>query len=172
MNNAGVNRFTRDRAGWTVVILNLLMAANSTFYFTGVLGSGWDGWLAMNSCAPSIFIFAIGYLLRQKSVMAVGAGLMFRYGKLGLFAFGWQGMNIIPQVGHIFMTLGVVYFIVRMIRLDSVGEIIVVALAALVMLYAQWQGEWFRNRPQVLDHLMKGTLNPEIFTPLYEGKVN
>ncbi|MCX6338829.1 MAG: hypothetical protein NTX71_02780 [Candidatus Aureabacteria bacterium] len=165
MDNAGDHRFTRDRAGWIIVILNLLMAANSTFYFTRVLGAGWDGWLAMNSCAPSIFIFAIGYLLRQKSVMAVGAGLMFRYGTLGLFAFGWEGMNIIPQVGHILMTLGVIYFIARMIRLDCGGEIIVAALTALVLLYAEWQGEWFRNCPQILDHLMKGTLQPEIFKP-------
>jgi hypothetical protein len=145
------------------------MAANSTFYFTGVLGAGLDGWLAMNSCAPSIFIFAIGYLLRQRSVMAVGAGLMFRYGTLGLFAFGWEGMNIIPQVGHILMTLGVIYFIARMIRLDCRGEIIVAVLAALVMLYAFWQGEWFRNHPQILDHLMKGTLNQEMLTPPSQG---
>lgn len=165
MNNVSGHQLARDRAGWTIVTLNLLMAANSTFYFTGVLGSGWDGWLAMNSCAPSIFIFAIGYLFRQKSVMAVGAGLMFRYGTLGLFAFGWEGMNIIPQVGHILMTLGVIYFIARMIRLDSGGEIIVAALTALVMLYADWQGEWFRTRPQILDHLMKGTLNPEMCKP-------
>jgi hypothetical protein len=169
VNNVPGNRLARDMAGWIIVILNLLMAANSTFYFTGVLGAGFNGWLAMNSCAPSIFIFAIGYLLRQKSVMAVGAGLMFRYGTLGLFAFGWEGMNIIPQVGHILMTLGVIYFVARMIRLDSGGEIIVAALTALVMLYAEWQGEWFRNRPQILDHLMKGTLQPELFTPLSQG---
>ncbi len=157
--------FRRDGLGWCIVILNLLMAANSTFYFTGVLGAGWQGWLAMNSCAPSIFIFSIGFLLRQKSLMAVGAGLMFRYGTLGLFAFGWQGMNLIPQAGHILMTIGVIYFIVRMLRLGSGGEVIVAALTALVMLYSEWQWEWFRSRPEVLKHLMDGRLNPEMFRP-------
>ena len=35
--------FTRDRAGWVIVALNLLMAANSTIYFTRMLGAGVDG---------------------------------------------------------------------------------------------------------------------------------
>lgn len=159
------HKFSRDGAGWAVVILNLLMAANSTFYFTGVLGAGWRGWLAMNSCAPSIFIFSIGFLLRQKGVMAVGAGLMFRYGTLGLFVFGWEGMNLIPQAGHILMTIGIIYFVVKMLRLGAGGEVVVAALTALVMLYAEWQWKWFGNHPEVLDRLMDGTLDPDMFRP-------
>jgi hypothetical protein len=159
------HRFIRDGFGWAIVILNLLMAANSTFYFTGVLGAGWRGWLAMNSCAPSIFIFSIGFLLRQKSVMAVGSGLMFRYGTLGLFVFGWEGMNLIPQVGHILMTIGVIYFIMKMLRIGAGGELIVAVLTALIMLYAEWQWKWFGSHPEVLDRLMDGTLNPKMFRP-------
>lgn len=157
------HRFTRDGLGWIIVVLNLLMAANSTFYFTGVLGAGWRGWLAMNSCAPSIFIFSIGFLLSQKSVMAVGAGLMFRYGTLGLLVFGWQGMNLIPQAGHILMTIGVIYFAAKMLRLGSGGEIVVAALTALAMLYSEWQWKWFGGHPEILDRLMDGTLSPEMF---------
>lgn len=155
--------FTRDRAGWIIVILNLLMAANSTMYFTRMLGAGWDGWFAMNSCAPSILVFSIGYLLGQRAVMAVGAGLMFRYGTLGLFAFGWAGMNIIPQIGHIFMTLAIAYFVVRMVRLGGSGEIITACLVAFFMLYSEWQWRWFARHPAVLPELMRGTLRPELF---------
>lgn len=163
MNTHMRGEFTRDRTGWTIVVLNLLMAANSTMYFTRILGAGPDGWLAMNSCAPSIFVFSLGYILRQRAVMAVGAGLMFRYGTLGLYAFPWGGMNIIPQIGHILMTLAVLYFIIRMIRLDGPEEIITVFFTALVMLYAEWQGEWFVRHPGVLKGLMQGTLTPETF---------
>ena len=152
--------FTRDRAGWIIVILNLVMAANSTLYFTARLGAGLTGWLAMNSCAPSICIFSIGYLLRHRVLMAVGAGLMFRYGTLGLFVFGWRGMNLIPQAGHILMTMGVFYFILRMLRQRSLGEIIVAGAVALVLVYADWQASWFASRPGVLDRLMDGTLDP------------
>jgi hypothetical protein len=145
------------------VVLNLLMAANSTTYFTRMLGAGADGWLAMNSCAPSIFVFSLGYILRQRAVMAVGAGLMFRYGTLGLYAFPWNGMNIIPQIGHILMTLAILYFVIRMIRLGGSSEIITALFVALVMLYAEWQQEWFTRHPGVLKALMRGTLRPELF---------
>lgn len=163
MAHAAAEGFTRDRAGWIIVALNLLAALNSTMYFTRMLGAGLDGWLAMNSCAPSIFVFAAGYALRQRAVMAIGAGLMIRYGTLGLFVFGWQGMNIIPQIGHILMTLAVAYFIVRMVRIGSAGEVIVALFTAVAMLYAEWQGEWFVRHPGVLKGLMRGTLAPEMF---------
>ncbi|MCX6354684.1 MAG: hypothetical protein NTZ78_07270 [Candidatus Aureabacteria bacterium] len=159
MGDVQGREFTRDRAGWIIVILNLVMAANSTFYFIAKLGAGLTGWLAMNSCAPSIFIFSVGYLLRHRLVMAVGAGLMFRYGTLGLFVFGWQGMNLIPQAGHILMTMGVLYFILRMLRQRSLAEIIVAGAVALVLMYADWQASWFASHPGVLDRLMDGTLD-------------
>lgn len=163
MNTRMREDFTWNRTGWIIVGLNLLAALNSTNYFIRMLGSGPDGWLAMNSCAPSILVFSLGYILRQRAVMAVSAGLMFRYGTLGLYAFPWGGMNIIPQIGHILMTLAVLYFIIRMIRLDGAGEIITVFFTALVMLYAEWQGEWFSRHPEVLKGLMQGTLTPETF---------
>lgn len=155
--------FMRDGTGWALVALNLLMAANSTLYFTGMLGAGVDGWFAMNSCAPSIFVFCLGYVLRQRAAMAVGAGLMFRYGTLGLSFFGWDGMNLVPQIGHILMTLAVIYFVVRMVRLGGWGEIVTALLTALVMLYAQWQSTWFGQRPEVWKALMDGRLTPELF---------
>ena len=95
--------------------------------------------------------------------MAVGVGLMFRYGTLGLYVFGWDGMNLIPQAGHVLMTLAVVYFVVRMVRLGCPGEIITAGLTALAMLYAEWQWDWFGRHPEVLQDLMDGTLTPELF---------
>jgi hypothetical protein len=61
------------------------------------------------------------------------------------------------------MTIGVIYFIVKMLRLRSGGEIVVAALTALIMLYAEWQWKWFGSRPEILDRLMDGTLSPETF---------
>ncbi|MDP8247894.1 MAG: hypothetical protein P9M00_07130, partial [Candidatus Tritonobacter lacicola] len=96
-------------------------------------------------------------------VMAVGAGLMFRYGTLGLFIFGWTGMSIIPQVGHILMTLAVIYFFVKMVRSKEWDAIVVCAFVAGLMLYAEWQWNWLGDRPQVLDGLFRGELTPEMF---------
>jgi hypothetical protein len=52
-----------------------------------------------------------------------------------------------------------------MLKIGSGGEIIVAALTALIMLYAEWQWKWFWSRPEILDRLMNGTLNPEMFQP-------
>ncbi|MDD5556174.1 MAG: hypothetical protein PHN82_02875 [bacterium] len=155
--------FERDRAGWWIVALNLLAAANSTLYFTTQLRAGLAGWLAMNSCAPSIFVFSLGYVLRQRPLMAAGAGLMFRYGTLGLFVFGWDGMNLIPQVGHILMTVAVIHFIARMGRAGGAADIIAAGLVALALLYSEWQWNWLGARPDILRGLMDGNLAPEMF---------
>ncbi len=95
--------------------------------------------------------------------MAVGSGLMLRYGTLGLFAFGWAGMNIIPQAGHILMTLALLYFIIKMIRRGGWGEIVVCLAIPVIMIYAGWQADWLNARPQVRDGLFKGDLKPEMF---------
>ena len=160
---AGGKGFERDRLGWWIVGLNLAMAANSTLYFVCRLGTGFNGWFAMNSCAPSIVVFSLGYILSTRTLMAVGAGLMLRYGTMGLFVFGWDGMNIIPQAGHVLMTLALAYFIVRMIRCGGAGEIIVCLAIPLVMFYAEWQMEWLNGHPKVCNALIKGTLSPEMF---------
>ncbi len=66
-----------------VAVLNLLAAVNSTWFLLGVLGS--------------------------PVVMVAAAVLMFRYGTLGLFFFGWDGPNLFAQAGHILMIVAVVY---------------------------------------------------------------
>jgi len=148
-----------DKAGWVVVALNLVMAFMSTMYFLAQARVGVAGWLAMNSCAPSIFLFVLGYLCRSLPVMAVGAGLMFRYGTLGLFFFGWDGPNLIAQVGHIFMTVAVCYVLTLIVRRRARHELAVAVLVAVAMLYANWQNEWFNRHPQALAALFQGQVS-------------
>jgi len=157
------NDFNWDKVGWVLVILNLLAAVNSTLYFTTGLKAGLDGWLAMNSCAPSIFIFALGYIIRNRTVMAVGSGLMFRFGTVALFLFSWEGMNIIPQISHIFMTFVGIYFIVRMVKSRGWNEIIVCVFVAVLMIYAEWQMRWLGDHPKIFEALFRGDLNPGLF---------
>jgi hypothetical protein len=154
--------FLRDKTGWIIVFLNLLMAGNSTLYFIAQCKTGVTGWLAMNSCAPSIFIFAIGFFLAHRTIMALAAGLMFRFGTLGLFVFSWEGMNIIPQAGHILMTVAVIYFAVKMLALKSFDEIIIAAGVVGILLYSGWQWAWFADHPHALEALFNGNTAPEM----------
>ncbi|MBA4379549.1 MAG: hypothetical protein C0393_02485 [Anaerolinea sp.] len=87
---------------------------------------------------------------------------MFRYGTLGLFVFNWDGYNIIPQVGHILMTLAVIYTLVDIIHHRRWKALIlgaVLGLAILIPLMAL-QGAWFSAHPEMLEALFSGNLLP------------
>ena len=58
--------------GWALIVLNVLMAINSTYFFLGVLKVGPAGWLMMNTCVPSIAFFTIGFLLKSPLLMIAG----------------------------------------------------------------------------------------------------
>lgn len=151
-------KFKRNAAGWTLVVLNGLAALNSTFFFLTMLKSGVVGWLMMNSCAPSIALFAIGFFLGSPVVMVAACVPMFRYGTGGLFAFGWDGYNIIPQIGHILMTLAVIYVLVCVVRnrtRRTLGLGLALGLAIMIpfMVVQTW---WFDAHPEMLDMLFSG----------------
>ncbi|MCP4137686.1 MAG: hypothetical protein GY754_42355 [bacterium] len=154
--------FTRSKTGWVIIILNMLCAINSAYAFLTILNTGVDGWLMMNSCAPSIFIFTIGFLVNSPVIQSAGALMMFRYGTLGLFVFSWDGYNIIAQVGHIFMTIGVIYFVVKIVKTKQWKNLILGLLlgAAILVPYLLIQNAWFDAHPGVLEKLFSGTLQP------------
>ena len=150
--------FKRGVIGWTIVILNTLAALNSTFVFLVILKAGIDGWVMMNICAPSIALFVIGFLMRNRVLMVAGGAMMFRYGTLGLYLFGWDGYNIPAQIGHILMTLAVIYVgldIVRYRQWRALGLGLALGIALLIALGIA-QGMWFDAHPGLLDKLFSG----------------
>jgi hypothetical protein len=154
--------FKRDGIGWIIVTLNMLALLNSTFVFLVFLQVGIDGWLMMNTCAPSIALFVIGFLLRNRIIMAAGSTMMFRYGGLGLFVFGWDGYNIPAQIGHILMMLAVIYVAVDIVRhrqWKALGFGVGLGIAILIPLNIV-QNMWFDARPGLLDKLFSGNFQP------------
>jgi hypothetical protein len=154
--------FSRDAVVWVLVALNTLAALNSTNFFVGKLGTGVAGWLMMNTCAPSIALFVAGFLLASPVVMVAGAVMMFRYGTGGLFVFGWDGYNLIPQIGHILMTLAVIYVgitIVRHRKWKALGLGLALGVAILIPLTIV-QGQWFAAHPEMMEMLFAGEWGP------------
>ena len=155
-------RFKRSVAGWVLTVLNTLATLNSTFFFLGMLETGVVGWLMLNTCAPSVVLFVIGFLLASPLVMVAASVPMFRYGTLGLFAFGWDAYNIIPQIGHILMTLAVIYvmvYIVRSRRWKTLGLGLALGLAILIP-FMVVQRSWFNAHPEMLEMLFSGDWAP------------
>jgi hypothetical protein len=150
--------FRRDASGWVLAVLNTLVAVNSTYFFLGRLRVGVDGWLMMNTCAPSIFLFVAGFVLGSPATMVAASVLMLRYGTGGLFAFGWDGYNLIPQVGHLLMTLAVLYvgaIVVRRRQWRALALGLIAGAAILVPLMLS-QSAWFAAHPGMLEMLFSG----------------
>lgn len=155
-------RFRRDLAGWIITGLNVLAAANSAWFFMGVLKSGVVGWLMMNTCAVAIALFAAGFLAASPVVMTAAALIMFRYGTLGLFVFGWNGGNLFAQAGHILMTAAVVYVIVDAVRKRGWKTVCLGLLLGSLVLFPleTVQTLWIVANPEAAAGLFSGSLAP------------
>jgi len=155
MSNANT---LQTKSGWVLAILTMLTAINSTYFFLGVGKTGVYPWLMMNSCAPSILLFFIGYILANPVILGIGAAMMFRYGTLGLFIFSWQGPNLIAQVGHIFMTLSVIFVVWRLQKTREWKKFLIgVVIGAIILVgYGILQHLYFSEHPEVLEQLFHG----------------
>ncbi|MBA4379849.1 MAG: hypothetical protein C0393_04055, partial [Anaerolinea sp.] len=65
--------FRRDAVGWVVVLLNTLAVLNSTYFFLAQLRVGVVGWLMLNTCAPSVVLFLLGFLLSNPMTMVAAS---------------------------------------------------------------------------------------------------
>jgi hypothetical protein len=154
--------FKRNLAGWVLIVLNTLMAINSANFFLGMLKTDVIGWLMMNTCAPSIALFVIGFLLGSPVVMVAASTIMFRYGTLGLFVFGWSGGNLFAQAGHILMTLAVIYVVADVIRNRRWKTLSLGLLLGIVILFPleTVQTMYFIAKPEMAQKLFSGNLMP------------
>jgi hypothetical protein len=112
----------------------------------------------MNTCAPSIALFVVGFLFASPVVMIASATLMFRYGTLGLFVFGWSGGNLFAQAGHILMTLAVIYVVVDVIRHRRWKALGLGLLLGIVILFPleTVQTMWIVAHPEMAEKLFSG----------------
>lgn len=97
--------------GIILAALLLLATIQSTFFFLVVIKVKCIEWIVFNACAPSNITFLIGFVLyllfKDRTVLHMAILPMFFFGVLGLFVFPWNGVNIIPQIGHMLMTLNI-----------------------------------------------------------------
>ena len=104
-----------DIVGILLALLLFLVTIQSTFFFLRVLKTGLIKWIFFNACALSNITFLIGFslflLFNDRTVLHMAILPMFFFGVLGLVIFPWNGMNIIPQIGHLIMTLNIMWIV-------------------------------------------------------------
>ena len=134
------------------VLLLLVIIQGSVFYFLK-LKVRFIEWLFFNPCAVSNIIFLIGFALflfiDDRTLLHLAILPMFFFGTLGMFFLSWTGMNNIPQVGHIIMTLNIALTIYITFTTGNFKEAAIGFALGIVVFapFIAFQQTYVRNHP-------------------------
>jgi hypothetical protein len=144
-----------------LAILILLVTAQSTTFFLGRLRVKFLEWFFFNACAPSNIAFLIGFVIfittGKRIILHTAILPMFFFGFLGMFAFSWKGMNIIPQIGHIVMTLNIAMTLWMTFRIGDYQSATIGLLIGIVIfsVYIGFQQDYVRRHPEEFKRIMR-----------------
>jgi len=96
---------TEKTTGIILAVLLFLITLSSTFFFLVKLNVSWIQWISFNSCAPTSFLYLLlflAFLIRKKATY--------------LFVLSWNAINLIAHLGHIIMTLNLIWVVFIIIR--------------------------------------------------------
>jgi hypothetical protein len=146
---------TFRKSGIALAVLNLLAIINGANYFLFQAKFPVFAWLMFNICAPSVMLYLIGYFTKRREIMTASIPFLAFFGTGGLFTFGWTGFAIISQVGHILMTLAVIFIITTVIKekkwkLPAAGFIIGLIIFLIILPFHQ---KYVKSHPEYIKKL-------------------
>lgn len=141
------------KGGWVIVILNIIMMFCSSNYYLRIVKFPVTAWFFFNICFFSVLIFLVGFFLKNKMIMSASIPFLTYFGTVGMFVFSWQGMMIIAQIAHIFMTLAIIYIILESIRGKEWKRPIGGFLVGLIifLLFLPIHQRYIKNHPEYLE---------------------
>lgn len=99
--------------GILLSVLLLLVALSSTLFFLGKLKISVVDWISFNACSPTSFLylcFFIVFLINKKAAFLVVTSLpIYFLGTMSMFVLPWNGNYLIAHLGHIIMTLNILW---------------------------------------------------------------
>ena len=149
-----------SKIGIILAILLLLATIQSTVFFLGILKAKFVEWIVFNACAPSNISFLIGFilflLLKNRTVLHMAILPMFFFGTLGLIVFPWNGMNIIPQIGHIIMTLNIGWVVLATFKTNDYKTAAIGLLLGIVVfsIFIGFQQNYVTTHPEDFKRIM------------------
>jgi len=149
-----------SKIGIILAILLLLATIQSTVFFLGILKVKFVEWIVFNACAPSNITFLIGFilflLLKNRTVLHMAILPMFFFGTLGLIVFPWSGMNIIPQIGHIIMTLNIGWVVSATFKTNDYKTAAIGLLLGIVVfsIFIGFQQNYVATHPEDFKRIM------------------
>jgi len=137
-----------------LAILLLLITIFSTVFYFGRLKVSFIEWLFFNPCAISNIVFLIGLATSlftgNKTLIYIAILPMLFFGTLGMFFLPWNGMNIIPQIGHIIMTLNIAWSIYGIYKLQNYQSATTGLFAGIIIfsIFIAIQQSYVREHPE------------------------
>ena len=93
--------------------LLFLITLSSTFFFLGKLKISLVQWVAFNSCSPTSFLYLLLFLVflvkKNASYLMITFLPIYFLGTMSMFVLPWNEANMIAHVGHIIMTLNLIW---------------------------------------------------------------
>lgn len=93
--------------------LLFLITLSSTFFFLGKLKISLVQWVAFNSCSPTSFLYLLLFLVflvkKNASCLMITFLPIYFLGTMSMFVLPWNEANMIAHVGHIIMTLNLMW---------------------------------------------------------------
>lgn len=145
---------TEKVIGIIIAVLLLFVTLSSTFFFLGKLKVSVLDWISFNACAPVSFLylcFFIVFLINKKATGLVLTALpTYFLGTMAMFVLPWNGSYLIAHVGHIIMTMNLIWVFYVVIRHKNykalaiellVGMLIFVPYIAYVQTFNQAHAE-------------------------------
>lgn len=88
---------------------------------------------------------------------------MFFFGTLGILFFPWKGMNIIPQIGHIIMTLNIAWTVYATImQKDFIASTVGLFIGILVFApFIGLQQNYMREHPEDFKRIVGDIVIPK-----------
>jgi len=149
------------KMGTILATLLLLVTIQSAFHFLGSIKVTFAEWLVFNACAPADITYLVGFILFRQlnntTVMYMAVLPMFFFGFLDLFVFPWSGMHIIPQVGHIIMSLNLawlVWYAFRTADYRSAATGLFLGIAVFSV-FIGFQQHYVASRPEDFARILK-----------------
>jgi len=95
--------------------LLFLITLSSTFFFLGKLKISLVQWVSFNSCSPTSFLYLLLFLMflvkKNASYLMITFLPIYFLGTMSMFVLPWNEAKIIAHIGHIIMTLNLMWVI-------------------------------------------------------------
>jgi len=101
--------------GIILAVLLLTVTLSSTLFFLNTLKVTVPQWIAFNSCAPTSFLylgFFVVFLFNKRAACLLLTALpIYFLGTMSMFILPWNGNYLMAHLGHIIMTLNLIWVI-------------------------------------------------------------